>query len=97
MIPTIYPLAEAAELLGVSESWLRARLRDRTFAGMKRAGRWAMTEAQIEAAIERMSTEAARLRNPPPRGCPSSPDSGGGYQDEPYMPRRSGRLPGTNA
>jgi hypothetical protein len=58
MIPVIYDLAEAAHLLGFSESYLRSRLRDRTFAGMKRAGRWAMTEAQIEAAIESMCIEA---------------------------------------
>jgi hypothetical protein len=54
MIPTIYDLAEAARILGFSESYLRSKLRDRTFAGMKRAGRWAMTEAQIEAAIDSM-------------------------------------------
>jgi hypothetical protein len=58
MIPIIYDLAEAARILGFSESYLRAKLRDRTFAGMKRAGRWAMTEAQIEAAIESMCIDA---------------------------------------
>jgi hypothetical protein len=58
MIPTIYDLAEAAKILGISESYLRSKLRDRTFAGMKRAGRWAMTEAQIEAAIESMCIDA---------------------------------------
>ena len=45
MIPIIYDLAEAAHILGFSESYLRSKLRDRTFAGMKRAGRWAMTES----------------------------------------------------
>ena len=58
MIPIIYDLAEAARILGFSESYLRSKLRDRTFAGMKRAGRWAMTEAQIEEAIESMCIEA---------------------------------------
>jgi hypothetical protein len=38
MIPIIYDLAEAARILGFSESYLRSKLRDRTFAGMKRAG-----------------------------------------------------------
>lgn len=37
-IPRIFTLAEAAETLGVSEEWLRSKLRDRTFAGLKRAG-----------------------------------------------------------
>ena len=64
MIPIIYDLAEAARVLGLSESYLRAKLRDRTFAGMKRAGRWAMTEAQIEAAIESMCIDA-RPADPP--------------------------------
>lgn len=68
MIPPLYPLSEAAELLGVSEEWLRSKLRDRTFAALKRAGRWAMTEGQIEAAIEAMSTEARPLPAPSPSG-----------------------------
>lgn len=68
MIVPIYSLAEAAELLGVSESFLRAKLRDHTFAGLKRAGRWAMTEPQIEAAIESMSTEARPQGRTSPTG-----------------------------
>ena len=64
MIPIIYDLAEAARILGISESYLRAKLRDRTFPGMKRAGRWAMTEAQIEEAVESMCI-AARPADPP--------------------------------
>ncbi|TDH57522.1 hypothetical protein E2F47_01760 [Mycobacterium eburneum] len=68
MIPTIYPLADAAELLGVSESYLRAQLRSRRFAGMKRAGRWAMTEPQVEEAIAAMSTEARAPDTPSPAG-----------------------------
>ena len=67
MIPTIYDLAEAAKVLGVSQSYLRSKLRDHTFAGMKRAGRWAMTEPQIEAVIEAMSLDA----RPPDRPSPS--------------------------
>ena len=59
MVPAIYDLAEAAKILGVSRSYLRSELRDHTFAGMKRAGRWAMTEPQIEAAIEAMSIDAS--------------------------------------
>lgn len=68
MIPIIYDLAEAASALGLSESYLRAKLRDRTFAGMKRAGRWAMTEAQIEAAIESICIEARPADPPSPSG-----------------------------
>jgi hypothetical protein len=58
VIPSIYTLSEAAETIGVSDEYLRSKLRDHTFAGMKRAGRWAMTEEQIEAAIESMCTDA---------------------------------------
>ena len=68
MIPTIYDLAEAARILGLSESYLRSKLRDRTFAGMKRAGRWAMTDAQIEEAIESMCIEARPADPPSPSG-----------------------------
>ena len=64
MIPTIYDLAEAAKILGVSQSYLRSKLRDHTFAGMKRAGRWAMTEPQIEA----MSLDARPSDPPSPSG-----------------------------
>jgi hypothetical protein len=67
-IPPIYSLSEAAEILGISDSYLRAKLRDRTFAGLKRAGRWAMTEPQIEAAIARMSTDARPAEKPSPSG-----------------------------
>ena len=67
MIPTIYDLAEAAKILGVSQSYLRSKLRDHTFVGMKRAGRWGMTEPQIEAASEAMSLDA----RPPDRPSPS--------------------------
>lgn len=55
-IPRIYTLAEAAELLRVSQDYLRARCRDRTFAAMKLANRWSMTEQQLLAAIEASST-----------------------------------------
>lgn len=68
MIPIIYDLDEAARILGLSQSYLRTKLRDRTFAGMKRAGRWAMTEAQIEAAIESMSIDARPADPPSPAG-----------------------------
>jgi hypothetical protein len=67
-IPIIYDLAEAARILGFSESYLRSKLRDRTFAGMKRAGRWAMTEAQIEVAIESMCIDARPVETSSPSG-----------------------------
>lgn len=68
-IPIIYPLTEAAEVIGVSPEYLRSKLRDHTFAGMKRAGRWAMTESQVEAAIESMCTDA-RAVDVSPAGLP---------------------------
>ena len=93
MIPTIYDLAEAAKILGVSQSYLRSKLRDHTFAGMKRAGRWGMTEPQIEAASEAMSLDArppeptlairaveAQQVRPAAAGTPRSLKSVGGRQ-----------------
>lgn len=67
-VPPIYPLSDAADILGVSETYLRSKLRDFTFAGLKRAGRWAMTEPQIEAAIDAMSTVARPTERPSPSG-----------------------------
>lgn len=67
-VPKMYPIAEAAALLYVSEDYLRARLRDRTFAGVKLAGRWRMTEDQIRAAIEAASTTARPAETPSPSG-----------------------------
>jgi hypothetical protein len=67
-LPPIYPLSEAAEILGVSDEWLRAQCRARRFAALKRAGRWAMTEGQIEAAIEEMSFAARPKPEPSPSG-----------------------------
>jgi hypothetical protein len=63
-----YYLAEAAKILGVSQSYLRSKLRDHTFAGTKGAGRWAMTEPQIEAAIEAMGLDARPPDPPSPSG-----------------------------
>ena len=68
MIPTIYDLAEAAKILGVSQSYLRSKLRDHTFVGMKRAGRWGMTDPQIEAASDAMSLDARPPERPSPSG-----------------------------
>ena len=65
---TIYDLRQAADILGLSETYLGAKLRDRTFAGMKKAGRWAMTEPQIEAAIESMCIDARPAHPPSPSG-----------------------------
>jgi hypothetical protein len=73
MIPIIYDLAEAARILGLSESYLRSKLRDRTYAGLKRAGRWAMTEAQIEAAIESMCIDARPADPPSPSVVEAQP------------------------
>ena len=67
-IPIIYDLAEAARIMGLSESYLRSKLRDRTFAGMKRARRWAMTEPQIQQAIESMCIQARPAEPPSPSG-----------------------------
>ncbi|BBZ27513.1 hypothetical protein MMAD_18080 [Mycolicibacterium madagascariense] len=63
-IPRIYSLAEAAETLGVGKTWLRIQLAERRFAAMKRAGKWAMTEHQVLAAIEQMSTTARPSQAP---------------------------------
>ena len=57
--PKIYWLEQVSGMLGgISESYLRSQLRSRKFSGVKIAGRWAMTEAQIVAAIQALTSEA---------------------------------------
>jgi hypothetical protein len=57
-IPHIYTLREAANALRVPGEWLRTRLANGTFAGLRRGSRWAMTEQQILAVIESMTVPA---------------------------------------
>ncbi|MCA2249016.1 hypothetical protein JF729_14620 [Mycobacterium intracellulare] len=54
-IPRVYTLKEAADALRVPRDWLRTRLANGTYAGLRRGNRWAMTEQQILAAIESMT------------------------------------------
>lgn len=63
-----YSVKEASEYLQCSPDWLRQKLRDRTFAGMKSAGRWRMRESQLIAAMEAMSTEVRPESPVPPSG-----------------------------
>jgi hypothetical protein len=64
-IPKIYTLAEAAEKLGMTERYLTDQLCSRRCAAMKRGRHWAMTEPQILAAIDAMSTEVRPPPDPP--------------------------------
>lgn len=68
MIPKMYTIPECAEFLQCPEDYLRAKLRDGTFAGVKIAGRWRMTEDQICAAIEASSTTVRPTDGVPPSG-----------------------------
>lgn len=63
-----YSLTECAEYLGCSETWLRSKLRDHTFGGVKIANRWRMRESQLEAAVEVMSTEPREPQPVSPTG-----------------------------
>lgn len=61
----IYWLEQVSGMLGgISESYLRSQLRSRKFSGVKIAGRWAMTEGQIEAAIQALTSEARPIDHP---------------------------------
>jgi hypothetical protein len=66
-IPHIYTLAEAAKALRVPGDWLRTRLANGTFAGLRRGNRWAMTEHQIMAVIDSMTVPAREPESYP--GC----------------------------
>lgn len=69
-IPVLYEVEQIAEIMHCSEDYARAQLRERTWAGLKIAGRWHMTEQQIIDAIGAQSTEARPQlpqSNPVPR------------------------------
>jgi hypothetical protein len=71
-LPRLFTLAEAAHRLRVSAPFLRARLRDRTFGGVKMAGRWLMTVDQIDEAIATMTSRARATDTPSPAGLPKN-------------------------
>lgn len=70
VVPKIFWLQQVSEMFmaGVSESYLRAKLRSRVFSGVKIAGRWAMTESQIAAAIQTLTSEARPVDPPSAAG-----------------------------
>ncbi|AII28193.1 HTH DNA binding protein [Mycobacterium phage Sparky] len=67
----IYSVEDAAEILCVSPSFLRDKLRKRQFAGYKAAGRWMLRESQIRAAMDAMSTEARQPEPASPAALPA--------------------------
>ncbi|MEV5360993.1 hypothetical protein AB0K45_11805 [Micrococcus luteus] len=88
-IPRIYTLAEAADVLRVTPGWLRTKLKDRRFEGLKRGGRWAMTEPQILQAIEQMTT---RRRIPDHLNSELNPM---GLTPKSFAYHRARQIPGT--
>ncbi|OBE98993.1 hypothetical protein [Mycobacterium sp. 852002-10029_SCH5224772] len=85
-IPRIYTLAEAAALLRVPRDWLRTRLANGTYAGLRRSNRWAMTEQQIMAAIESMTVPVREPETYP-----------GGVTRRSWLMHQRGRRPGPPA
>lgn len=81
-LPRIYTLAEAASALRVPRDWLRTRLANGTYAGLRRGNRWAMTETQILAAIESMTVPVREPETYP-----------GGITRRSWLMRQSGRRP----
>ncbi|MGW6335255.1 helix-turn-helix domain-containing protein [Nocardia rhamnosiphila] len=54
----LYTVAEAADMLRVSENWLLKRLRDRRLPGRKAGRRWALSARDIRVAQESMAVPA---------------------------------------
>ncbi|MGW4090063.1 helix-turn-helix domain-containing protein [Nocardia sp. NPDC004750] len=61
----LYSIAEAAELLRVSEGWMMKRLRDRKLQGRKSGRSWSMSAADIQAAIDHMLMPAIEAKPDP--------------------------------
>lgn len=62
-LPNLLPVEELSPIFKSSENYVRARLRERDWPGVKIAGRWYMTEEQVQQTIEKLSTT---VRQPPP-------------------------------
>lgn len=52
MKPILYNIRTSAELLGCSERWLREQLYSRKFPGRMIAGRWRLSQEDLDAIIE---------------------------------------------
>lgn len=61
-----YPVAVAAARLNCSENWYKGKLRDKVFPGRKIANRWAVTEADIQEALEICLSPAIHKPKPDP-------------------------------
>lgn len=61
----LYTAAEAAEALGVTETWLLKQLRERSLPGRKVARSWKLTRGDIAEAIEIMARPATAPRKDP--------------------------------
>jgi hypothetical protein len=72
-IPSFTYIEDVAEAWGVTTLFIQRRLRDGRFEGVKIGRRWVMTEAQILAAIETMTTVA---RAPEPQVYPGGLSKG---------------------
>jgi excisionase family DNA binding protein len=68
----LYTVAEAAELLRVSENWYLKRLRDRRLPGRKAGRRWALSAADIRVAQESMAVPAIPVAADPAGLTPTS-------------------------
>jgi hypothetical protein len=55
-IPRLFYVDEIAQAWGVDKLFIQRKLRKQEWAGVKVGRRWAMTEAQMQAALESMST-----------------------------------------
>ncbi|WP_305781248.1 helix-turn-helix domain-containing protein [Nocardia nova] len=68
----LYTVAEAAELLHVSEDWLLKRLRARSIPGRKSGRTWTLSVEDIQAAKETMAVPAIAVRPDPAGLTPTS-------------------------
>jgi hypothetical protein len=89
-IPRLYYIDEIAEAWNVEPLFLARRLRDGRFEGVKLGRRWAMTEAQLTAALETLSNKQQRQR----REALESPDQYGGMTRRAWQYRQRHGIEG---
>jgi hypothetical protein len=83
-IPRLFYIEEIAEEWRVDTQWLAIRLRDGRLEGVKVGRRWAMTEAQMAAALDSMSNRQQVQK----REAVESPDQYGGLTRRSWLYRQ---------
>lgn len=91
-IPKLYYVSEIAKVWQVEKRWIMARIHDGRFEAVKMGRGWAMTEAQIAAALEVQSNHLKVERRAEVR----SAEDYGGLTRRSWLYHQRANIPGTS-